>query len=78
MRNKISIGERVIVAVWNCKVYQGIIIANTKEQITLDNVEVYELGNTTTTYMLDNIVIDKADIEVMAQVKVMQFKERLE
>ena len=59
-------------------VYQGIIIANTKEQIILDNVEVYELGKITTTYMLDNIVIDKADIEVMAQVKVMQFKERLE
>ena len=78
MWNKIPIGERVIVAVWNCKVYQGIIIANTKEQITLDNVEVYELGSTTTTYMLDNIVIDKGDIEVMAQVKVMQFEERLE
>ena len=77
MWNKIPINERVIVAVWNCKVYQGIIIANTKEQIILDNVEVYELGNTTTTYMLDNIVIDKADIEVMAQVKVMQFEERL-
>ena len=77
MWNKIPIGERVIVAVWNCKVYQGIIIANTKEQIILDNVEVYELGKITTTYMLDNIVIDKGDIEVMAQVKVMQFEERL-
>lgn len=78
MWNKIPINERVIVAVWNCKVYQGIIIANTKEQITLTNVEVYELGKITTTYMLDNIVIDKGDIEVMAQVKVMQIKERLE
>ena len=78
MWNKIPINERVIVAVWNCKVYQGIIIANTKEQITLTNVEVYELGKITTTYMLDNIVIDKGDIEVMAQVKVMQFEERLE
>ena len=78
MWNKIPINERVIVAVWNCKVYQGIIIANTKEEITLTNVEVYELGKITTTYMLDNIVIDKADIEVMAQVKVMQFEERLE
>ena len=78
MWNKIPIGERVIVAVWNCKVYQGVIIANTKEQITLTNVEVYELGKITTTYMLDNIVIDKGDIEVMAQVKVMQFEERLE
>ena len=78
MWNKIPIGERVIVAVWNCKVYQGVIIANTKEQITLTNVEVYELGKITTTYMLDNIVIDKGDIEVMAQVKVMQFNERLE
>ena len=78
MWNKIPINERVIVAVWNCKVYQAIIIANTQEQIILDNVEVYELGKITTTYMLDNIVIDKGDIEVMAQVKVMQFEERLE
>ena len=77
MYNNISTNQYVIVATWDCKVYMGLLLANTSNYVVIKNVEVYELGVTTKTYMIPRIVIDKADIELLTVVKYMPIEERL-
>lgn len=55
----------------------GIILANTDTYILLNNVEVYELGNTTKTYIIPRMVIDKANIELLTPVKYIPVEERI-
>lgn len=78
MYNKIPTNEYVIVATWNCKVFLGLLDVNLNDYVVLkDGVEVYELGNVTTTYMIPEITVDKADIEIMAPIQYMTVEERL-
>lgn len=77
MYNNISTNQYVIVATWDCKVYMGLLLANTSNYVVIKNVEVYELGVTTKTYMIPRIAIDKAAIELMTPVKYMPIEERL-
>lgn len=55
----------------------GILLANTSNYVVLKNVEVYELGNTTKTYIIPRMVIDKANIELLTPVKYIPIEERL-
>lgn len=55
----------------------GIILANTDTYILLKNVEVYELGNTTKTYIIPRMAIDKTDIELLTPVKYIPVEERI-
>ena len=55
----------------------GILSANRSDCVVLKNIEVYELGDTTKTYMIPRIVIDKAYIELLTVVKYMPIEERL-
>lgn len=77
MYNNISTNQYVVVATWDCKVYMGILLANTSNYVVLKNVEVYELGNTTKTYMIPRIAIDKADIELLTPVQYVPIEDRL-
>ena len=77
MYNTIQTNQYVVVATWDCKVYMGLLLANTSNYIVLKNIEVYELSNTTKTYMIPRIVIDKADIELLTPVKYIPVEERL-
>lgn len=78
MYNKIPTNEYVIVATWDCKVYLGLLDVNLNDYVRLkDGVEVYELGNVTTTYMIPEITVDKADIEIMTRIYYMPIEERL-
>lgn len=55
----------------------GIILANTSNYVVLKNVEVYELGDTTKTYIIPRMVIDKTDIELLTPVKYIPIEERV-
>lgn len=77
MYNTVQTNQYVVVATWDCKVYMGIILANTDTYILLKNVEVYELGNTTKTYIIPRMVIDKANIELLTPVKYIPVEERI-
>lgn len=77
MYNTVQTNQYVVVATWDCKVYMGIILANTDTYILLKNVEVYELGNTTKTYIIPRMVINKADIELLTPVKYIPIEERI-
>lgn len=55
----------------------GIILANTDTYILLKNVEVYELGATTKTYIIPRMAINKADIELLTPVKYIPIEERI-
>lgn len=55
----------------------GILLANTSNYVVLKNVEVYELGNTTKTYMIPRMAINKADIELLTPVKYIPVEERI-
>ena len=55
----------------------GIILANTDTYILLKNVEVYELGATTKTYIIPRMAINKADIELLTPVKYIPVEERI-
>lgn len=55
----------------------GNLLANTSNYIVLKNIEVHELGDTTKTYMIPRIVIDKADIELLTPVKYIPIEERI-
>ena len=77
MYNTVQTNQYVVVATWDCKVYMGIILANTDTYILLKNVEVYELGNTTKTYIIPRMVINKADIELLTPVKYIPVEERI-
>lgn len=55
----------------------GIILANTSNYVVLKSVEVYELGNTTKTYIIPRMVIDKANIELLTPVKYIPIEERV-
>lgn len=77
MYNKIQTGQHVIVATWDCRVYMGLLSANRSDYVGLINVEVYELGATTKTYMIPRIAIDKADIEMMTPVQYVPIEDRL-
>lgn len=77
MYNTVQTNQYVVVATWDCKVYMGIILANTSNYVVLKNVEVYELGNTTKTYIIPRMVIDKTDIELLTPVKYIPVEERI-
>lgn len=77
MYNTVQTNQYVVVATWDCKVHMGILLANTDTYILLKNVEVYELGNTTKTYIIPRMVIDKADIELLTPVKYIPIEERI-
>lgn len=77
MYNKIQTNQYVVVATRDCKVYMGNLLANTNNYVVLKNVEVYELGDPTKTYMIPRIVIDKADIELLTPVKYIPIEERI-
>ena len=77
MYNTIQTNQYVVVATYDCKVYMGILLANTNNYVAIKNVEVYELGDTTKTYMIPRMVIDKANIELMTPVKYIPVEERL-
>lgn len=55
----------------------GIILANTSNYVVLKSVEVYELGDTTKTYIIPRMVIDKTDIELLTPVKYIPVEERI-
>lgn len=55
----------------------GNLLANTNNYVVLNNIEVYELGDPTKTYMIPRMVIDKANIELLTPVKYIPVKERL-
>lgn len=55
----------------------GIILANTSNYVVLKSVEVYELGDTTKTYIIPRMVIDKANIELLTPVKYIPIEERI-
>ena len=55
----------------------GNLLANTSNYIVLNNIEVYKLGDTTKTYMIPRIVIDKANIELLTPVKYIPIEERI-
>ena len=55
----------------------GLLLANTSNYIVLNNIEVYELGDTTKTYIIPRMVINKADIELLTPVKYIPIEERI-
>lgn len=55
----------------------GNLLANTSNYIVLNNIEVYELGDTTKTYVIPRMAIDKADIELLTPVKYIPIEERV-
>lgn len=55
----------------------GIILANTSNYVVLKNVEVYELGATTKTYIIPRMALDKANIELLTPVKYIPIEERV-
>ena len=55
----------------------GILLANTSNYVVLKNVEVYELGDTTKTYMIPRMAINKANIELLTPVKYIPVEERI-
>lgn len=55
----------------------GNLLANTSNYVVLNNIEVYELGDTTKTYMIPRMAINKADIELLTPVKYIPVEERL-
>ena len=55
----------------------GNLLANTNNYVVLNNIEVYELGNTTKTYIIPRMVIDKANIELLTPVKYIPVEERI-
>lgn len=75
--NTIQTNQYVVVATWDCKVYMGILLANTSNYVVLKSVEVYQLGDTTKTYMIPRIAIDKANIELLTPVKYIPIEERI-
>ena len=77
MYNKIKTNQYVVVATWDCRVYMGLLEANRSDYVGLINVEVCELGDTTKTYMIPRIAIDKADIELLTVVKHIPIEDRL-
>lgn len=77
MYNKIQTNQYVVVATWDCKVYMGNLLANTNNYVAINNVEVYELGTTTKTYIIPRMVINKADIELLTPVKYIPIEERI-
>lgn len=77
MYNTVQTNQYVVVATWDCKVYMGILLANTSNYVVLKNVEVYELGATTKTYIIPRMVIDKANIELLTPVKYIPVEERI-
>lgn len=76
MYNTIQTNQYVVVATY-CKVYMGILLANTNNYVAINNVEVYELGDPTKTYIIPRMVIDKADIELLTPVKYIPVEERI-
>lgn len=75
--NTIQTNQYVVVATWDCKAYLGFLKANTDTYILLNNVEVYELGDTTKTYIIPRMAIDKANIELLTPVKYIPVEERI-
>lgn len=75
--NTIQTNQYVVVATWDCKVYMGIILANTSDYVVLKSVEVYELGSTVTTYVLARVDIKKENIELLTPVKYIPVEERI-
>lgn len=55
----------------------GNLLANTNNYVAINNVEVYELGTTTKTYIIPRMVINKADIELLTPVKYIPIEERI-
>lgn len=55
----------------------GNLLANTSNYVVLNNIEVYELGDTTKTYVIPRMAIHKADIELLTPVKYIPVEERL-
>ena len=55
----------------------GNLLANTNNYVVINNVEVYELGTTTKTYIIPRMVINKADIELLTPVKYIPIEERI-
>ena len=76
MYNTVQTNQYVVVATY-CKVYLGFLKANTDTYILLKNVEVYELGDTTKTYIIPRMALDKADIELLTPVKYIPIEERI-
>ena len=77
MYNTIQTNQYVVVATWDCKVYMGNLLANTNNYVVLNNIEVYELGDTTKTYIIPRMVLDKANIELLTPVKYIPIEERI-
>lgn len=77
MYNTVQTNQYVVVATWDCKVYMGILLANTSNYVVLKNIEVYELGDTTKTYIIPRMALDKADIELLTPVKYIPIEERV-
>lgn len=77
MWNSLKEDTLVMLCTWQCKCYLGRIVENTWEQLVLKDVEVYELGETTTIHKEDFVYIPKEDIEIMAPVRAMALHERL-
>lgn len=77
MYNTVQTNQYVVVATWDCKVYMGNLLANTNNYVVLNNIEVYELGDTTKTYIIPRMVINKADIELLTPVKYILVEERV-
>lgn len=77
MYNTVQTNQYVVVATWDCKVYMGNLLANTNNYVVLNNIEVYELGDTTKTYIIPRMVIDKANIELLTPVKYIPVEERI-
>lgn len=55
----------------------GNLLANTSNYVVLNNIEVYELGDTTKTYIIPRMAINKTDIELLTPVKYIPVKERI-
>lgn len=55
----------------------GNLLANTNNYVVINNVEVYELGDPTKTYIIPRMVIDKANIELLTPVKYIPVEERI-
>lgn len=77
MYNTIQTNQHVVVATCDCKVYMGNLLANTNNYVVINNVEVYELGDPTKTYIIPRMVIDKANIELLTPVKYIPVEERI-
>ena len=77
MWNSLKEDTLVMLCTWQCKCYLGRIVENTWEQLVLNDVEVYELGNTTTIHKVFLVYIPKEDIEICLPVRAMSLEERL-